>query len=98
MVTAAIAAPMTRTIPALRAPHIEERRQMLPASGFRTQRAGGIAEQTVPGEESVDRARWNGVNIWYYFNTLTGGPQGSLMKNATTPDGYKVGADGAWLQ
>ena len=49
-------------------------------------------------EESVDQARWNGVNIWYYFNTLTGGPQGSLVKNATTPDGYKVGADGAWLQ
>ena len=69
-----------------------------PVSGFRTQRAGGIAEQTVPGEESVDQARWNGVNIWYYFNTLTGAPQGSLVKNTTTPDGYKVGADGAWLQ
>ena len=43
-----------------RAPHIEERRPVLPASGFRTQRAGGIAEQTVPGRR-VSGSSWGGM-------------------------------------
>ena len=30
---------------------------------------------------------------WYYI-----GADGYMMINATTPDGYQVGADGAWIQ
>lgn len=30
---------------------------------------------------------------WYYF-----APDGSMLINSTTPDGYQVGADGAWKQ
>ena len=33
---------------------------------------------------------------WYYFAEVTGGPPGSMYQNAQTPDGYRVGADGAW--
>lgn len=42
---------------------------------------------------------WNQINsVWYYFNTISGGSKGALLKNTTTPDGYQVGADGAWIQ
>lgn len=35
--------------------------------------------------------QWKGV--WYYL-----GDNGVMLTNTTTPDGYKVGADGAWIQ
>ena len=35
---------------------------------------------------------------WYYFNTVSDGTRGAMYINTTTPDGYRVGADGAWLQ
>lgn len=35
---------------------------------------------------------------WYYFNPESGGPMGAMLSNATTPDGYYVGADGAWVE
>ncbi|MDK2966897.1 glucan-binding protein [Lacrimispora sp.] len=34
----------------------------------------------------------------YYFNTMSDGTLGRLLLNTVTPDGYKVGADGAWVQ
>lgn len=34
----------------------------------------------------------------YYFNTQSDGFMGKLYVDATTPDGYKVGADGALVQ
>lgn len=34
---------------------------------------------------------WNGK--WYYCDA-----SGAMLSNATTPDGYPVGADGAWIQ
>ncbi|MFT8348694.1 hypothetical protein [Clostridium saccharoperbutylacetonicum] len=39
-------------------------------------------------------AGWNLVSSkWYYFNKdLT------MLVNTTTPDGYKIGADGVWIQ
>ena len=37
-------------------------------------------------------------NKWYYFNPVSDGTRGRLFVNSTTPDGYKVGADGAWIQ
>lgn len=42
---------------------------------------------------------WNQINgQWYYFSTVAGGPLGAMLSNTTTPDGYQVGADGAWIQ
>ena len=35
---------------------------------------------------------------WYYFNPEKGSLEGILLRNTTTPDGYQVGADGAWIQ
>ena len=38
---------------------------------------------------------------WYYFapaNMSDGRPEGSLYTNTTTPDGYKVNANGEWIQ
>lgn len=35
----------------------------------------------------------NTDGIWYYM-----GADGYMLTNTTTPDGYKVGADGAWIQ
>lgn len=38
---------------------------------------------------------------WYYFangTTADGRPDGSLYVNTTTPDGYKVNANGEWVQ
>jgi len=34
---------------------------------------------------------------WYYFNEAPGNWQGALMTNCTTPDGYTVGSNGAWI-
>lgn len=37
---------------------------------------------------------WHQVGgIWYYFDT-----NGKMLSDTTTPDGYHVGADGAWVQ
>lgn len=44
---------------------------------------------------------WNQISgSWYYFNTETkdGRSKGSLFVNGLTPDGYRVGADGVWVQ
>ena len=35
---------------------------------------------------------------WYYFSMEEGSENGMLLKNTTTPDGYKVDADGVWIQ
>lgn len=33
----------------------------------------------------------------YYFEPVSNGHRGSLYRNTTTPDGYEVGSDGAWI-
>lgn len=35
---------------------------------------------------------------WYYFHEQSDGKKGSMLKNTVTPDGYKVGSDGAWVR
>ncbi len=34
---------------------------------------------------------------WYYFEPVAGKDQGHLYRNQRTPDGFYVGADGAWI-
>lgn len=42
---------------------------------------------------------WQQVNgKWYYLNTSHDGTFGAMYENTTTPDGYRVGADGAMVQ
>lgn len=36
-------------------------------------------------------------NKWYFMDNSKSGNQGAVLKNATTPDGYQVGADGVWV-
>ena len=43
------------------------------------------------GEMQVGWLQVNGE--WYYFKV-----SGEMLRNATTPDGYKVDSDGRWLQ
>lgn len=35
---------------------------------------------------------------YYYFNPVSDGTRGKLLKNTVTPDGYRVDADGVWVQ
>ena len=35
---------------------------------------------------------------WYYFEAELGKNQGRMYRNERTPDGFYVGADGAWVQ
>ncbi|WP_313344647.1 bacterial Ig-like domain-containing protein [Lacrimispora sp.] len=35
---------------------------------------------------------------WYYFQEKSDGKMGSMLINTVTPDGYKTGADGAWIR
>ena len=42
---------------------------------------------------------WQNINgKWYYLNTAHDGTYGAMYSNRTTPDGFKVGSDGAWIQ
>ena len=42
---------------------------------------------------------WNLIDgKWYYFNTVSDGMKGALFINRTTPDGYRVDAEGVWVQ
>ena len=56
-------------------------------------------------------SQWQQINgIWYYFNesgymvanvwigNYYLGDSGAMLTNTTTPDGYVVGSDGAWVQ
>ena len=45
-------------------------------------------------ESGAMQTGWKRIDgNWYYFQT-----DGSLLKNATTPDGYKVNEEGIWKQ
>ncbi len=64
----------------------------------------------VKDDGSYSTSAWENINgAWYYFydngymahDTWIGnyyvGSTGAMFVNATTPDGYRVGADGAWI-
>ena len=47
--------------------------------------------------EGVMLTGWNWIDGYcYYFNPQSGPDQGKLLVNTTTPDGYKVNAEGKW--
>jgi len=35
---------------------------------------------------------------WYYFSKVNDSSLGAMAYDTTTPDGYKVDKDGAWIQ
>lgn len=35
---------------------------------------------------------------YYFFNTVSDGTKGAMYSNTSTPDGYRVGIDGAWIK
>lgn len=39
-----------------------------------------------------------GDGKWYYCDPREGSTQGAMMTNTTTPDGYRVDANGVWIQ
>jgi len=42
---------------------------------------------------------WQNINgTWYYFENIDKDTLGKLVTNSTTPDGYFVDANGAWVQ
>lgn len=45
-------------------------------------------------DKGIKDIGWKQINgVWYYFNN-----NGELLINTVTPDGYKIGNDGAWIQ
>ena len=47
--------------------------------------------------EGIMLTGWNWIDGYcYYFNPQSGPDQGKLLVNTTTPDGYKVNAEGKW--
>lgn len=61
-------------------------------------------QEEANGGEGRMATGWNliknadGSADWYYFNPISDGTRGKLFVNTTTPDGYAVGSDGAWVQ
>ena len=62
---------------------------------------GGLRDYLNPVDDGTLGAMRIGWQIIdgkaYCFNTKSDGYLGKLLTNTTTPDGYKVGADGAWI-
>lgn len=55
-----------------------------------------------PASDGIQGIMLNGWQLidgkWYYFSEAKGsGTFGALLRNAVTPDGYRVGADGVWI-
>ncbi|MDO4327427.1 MAG: pectinesterase family protein [bacterium] len=49
------------------------------------------------GSQGLMLTGWQLINgTYYYFSEKKGTPFGSLLVDTTTPDGFYVGADGAW--
>ena len=41
---------------------------------------------------------WQQINgKWYYFNTVSDGSRGKMLKNTYTPDGYYVNNEGVYV-
>ena len=61
------------------------------AAGWENSPAGWVYQLT---DGSFAANTWEQINgAWYYFNE-----NGIMLENGITPDGYTVGADGAWVE
>ena len=61
------------------------------AAGWENSPAGWVYQLT---DGSFAANTWEQINgAWYYFNE-----NGIMLENGITPDGYTVGADGAWIE
>ena len=36
--------------------------------------------------------------VWYFFESISCQNQGHLYRNSATPDGFRVGSEGTWIQ
>lgn len=51
------------------------------------------------GDQGYMYTGWHQIDgVWYYFNETSDGTKGRMYANETTPDGYSVDANGAWIQ
>lgn len=54
---------------------------------------------TADGTGGAMYTGWHEINgKWYYFSDVSDGMRGKLLTNTTTPDGYQVDVNGAWIQ
>ena len=58
----------------------------------------GAVSDAADGTRGHMYTGWHQIDgKWYYFHEISDGTRGHLLTNTTTPDGYQVGADGAWI-
>lgn len=69
------------------------------AMGWRQMNGRWYYMNTVPdGTRGAMFTGWHRIKgKWYYFETVPGSDQGTMYVNRLTPDGFKTGADGAWM-
>lgn len=61
---------------------------------------GEFTEDNGTTQEDTCTIYWHEIDgKWYYFNTASDkGTLGAILANTTTPDGYQVDANGAWIR
>jgi len=70
-----------------------------PIPGYKEAAVVTADNMSVALSSAVKGGAWSKVNgVWYYFNANAGDWQGAMLMNCVTPDGYTVGANGAWIQ
>ena len=62
---------------------------------YLSEKSDGTLGHMVTGWNLIKGA--DGTERWYYFNTVSDGTRGKLLTNTTTPDGYRVDANGCWI-
>lgn len=54
---------------------------------------------TADGTRGHMYAGWHLIDgKWYYFHNVSDGNRGYMLADTVTPDNYRVGSDGAWIQ
>ena len=51
------------------------------------------------GTRGSMKTGWQAIDgKWYYFNNISNGSRGAMLTDTMTPDNYRVGVDGVWVQ